>query len=48
MTSTANLPEPTADDGERTGFDVAGHTVGEGFTLIAGPCTVESLSLIHI
>jgi 3-deoxy-7-phosphoheptulonate synthase len=42
MTSTANLPEPTADDGERAGFDIAGHAVGEGFTLIAGPCTVES------
>src|SRR5574338_674396 len=42
MTSTANLPEPTADDGERSGFDIAGHAVGEGFTLIAGPCTAES------
>jgi 3-deoxy-7-phosphoheptulonate synthase len=42
MTSTANLPDPIARADERIGFDVAGRRVGAGFTLIAGPCTVES------
>jgi 3-deoxy-7-phosphoheptulonate synthase len=42
MTSTANLPDPNARADERIGFDVAGRRVGAGFTLIAGPCTVES------
>jgi len=37
MTRTAQLSDPV-----RTGFEVAGRRVGGPFTLIAGPCTVES------
>jgi len=42
MSTTANLPEPDASATERAGFDIAGRRVGSEFTLIAGPCTVES------
>lgn len=43
MSSTSlDLAPSRSDSGERVGFDVAGHVVGAGFTLIAGPCTVES------
>jgi len=43
MTTTAYEPDPNRpEQGPATGFDVAGRPVGEGFTLIAGPCTVES------
>lgn len=42
MTSTTALPEPTAPDAPPCGFDVAGRHVGSEFTLIAGPCTVET------
>jgi 3-deoxy-7-phosphoheptulonate synthase len=43
MTTTTEDHDPTRRDDERRGFDVAGRPVGDGgFTLIAGPCTVES------
>ncbi len=41
-TTDYELASSRSRDGVRTSFDVAGHTVGAGFTLIAGPCTVES------
>ena len=48
MSSTSlDLAPPDSDRGERVGFDVAGHAVGAGFTLIAGPCTVESREQTH-
>jgi 3-deoxy-7-phosphoheptulonate synthase len=43
MSSTSlDLAPPRPAAGERAGFDVAGRPVGAEFTLIAGPCTVES------
>ncbi|HET6831362.1 MAG TPA: 3-deoxy-7-phosphoheptulonate synthase [Solirubrobacterales bacterium] len=48
MSSTSlDLAPPRPADEERTGFDVGGHQVGAGFTLIAGPCTVESRDQTH-
>ena len=45
MTTTTTTYRPDQNRSEQRperGFDVAGHAVGAGFTLIAGPCTVES------
>ena len=45
MTTTTTTSRPDRNRSEQLparGFDVAGHAVGAGFTLIAGPCTVES------
>ena len=43
MTTTTTDHDPTDRNDDRRGFDVAGRAVGDGgFTLIAGPCTVES------
>ena len=41
-TTPTNSAPPEPRTAPASAFDVAGRTVGDGFTLIAGPCTVES------
>ena len=41
-TTTYRRDQNRSEQRPARGFDVAGHAVGAGFTLIAGPCTVES------